>query len=214
MLYNMYFCFVLKLKDMKTIKTISKLTMLFAFVAITNTLMGAGNLKVNILPINTEKALIAISNSEASNYRITIEDSKGEFVYNKIADSTNPDFRKVFDFSNLSAGSYNLSVSSKGATVKRSFEIGRKEIVVGTEKSILEPYFYFKNGILKISYLNFEEEKVNLNLYSNGEMIFSKNVGNKFNVNEGYNLSKLDKGVYSVVLVTNNNEFRYNVELK
>ena len=34
---------------MKTIKTISKLTMLFAFVAFANTLMAGGNLKVNIL---------------------------------------------------------------------------------------------------------------------------------------------------------------------
>jgi len=42
-------------------KTMLKVTLLFALVAFANTLFATGNLKVNMLPINDEKAVVAIS---------------------------------------------------------------------------------------------------------------------------------------------------------
>jgi len=85
-------------------KTISKLTMLFAFVAFANTLMAAGNLKVNILPLNSEQAVVAITTVDAANLQISIENDKGEKVYYKETDADNKDYRKVFDFSKSRKG--------------------------------------------------------------------------------------------------------------
>lgn len=199
---------------MKTIKTISKLTMLFAFVAFANTLMAGGNLKVNILPLTSETAVVAISNVDASNLQISIENDKGEKVYYKETDASNKDYRKVFDFSNLERGDYKLSVTTNGLTTERTFSIDKENIAVGKEKSLLEPYFAFKNGVLKVSYLNFPEEKVNLDFYANNDLVYSKELGNKFNVTEGYDLSKLDKGTYSVVLSTDSKSYSYDLELR
>ena len=83
---------------MRTIKSISKVTMLIAFVAFANTLMATGNLKVNILPLTAETAVVAISNAEAANFRISIANENGEVVYFKETDADSKDFRKVFDF--------------------------------------------------------------------------------------------------------------------
>ena len=199
---------------MKTIKTISKLTMLFAFVAFANTLMAAGNLKVNILPLTSEKAVVAISNTAAANFQISIANDKGETVYYKETGADNKDFRKVFDFSNLEKGDYKLSVSIDGLMAERSFKIEDKNISVGKEKSMLEPYIAYKDGILKMSFLNFSEENLSLNLYDKNNLIYSKEIGNKFNVNEGYNLSKLDKGSYSVILSSNSNSYTYNLNVE
>jgi hypothetical protein len=199
---------------MKTIKTISKVTMLLAFVAFANTLMATGNLKVNILPITSETAVVAISNAQASNFQIRIANNKGEVVYYKETDSESIDYRKIFDFSELENGDYKLSVTVDVATTEREFSIKNHNIAVGKEKSRIEPFFAYKDGVLKLSYLNFSEEKLNLNFYSGNELIYSKEIGKDFSVQEGYNLSKLDKGVYAVVLSTNDKSYTYNVEVE
>lgn len=199
---------------MKTIKTISKLTMLFAFVAFANTLMAGGNLKVNILPLTSEKAVVAISTTDAANLQISIENENGEKVYYKETDADNKDYRKVFDFSNLERGDYKLSVTTNGLITERTFRIDNKNIAVGKEKSLIEPYFAFKNGVLKMSYLNFPEENLSLNFYTNNDLVYSKEIGNKFNVIEGFDLSKLEKGAYSVVLSTESKSYTYNLDVK
>ena len=198
---------------MKTIKTLSKLTMLFAFVAFANTLMAGGNLKVNILPLTSETAVVAISSVDAANLQISIENENGEKVYYKETDAENKDYRKVFDFSNLERGDYKLSVTTNGLTTERNFSID-KNIAVGKEKSLIEPYFAYKNGVLRVSYLNFPEEKVSLNFYANNDLVYSKEIGTKFNVTEGYDLSKLNKGTYSVVLSTDSKSYSYDLDLK
>ena len=199
---------------MKTIKTLSKLTMLFAFVAFANTLMAGGNLKVNILPLTSEKAVVAISTTDAANLQISIENEKGEKVYYKTTDADSKDFRKIFDFSNLEKGNYKLSVSTNGLTSERTFSIDNENIAVGKEKSLIEPYFAFKDGVLKMSYLNFPEENLNLNFYTDNALVYSKEIGDKFNVIEGFDLSKLEKGNYSVVLSTDSKSYTYNLDLK
>lgn len=199
---------------MKTINTISKLTMLFAFVAFANTLMAGGNLKVNILPLNSETAVVAISTVDAANLQISIENDRGEKVYYKETDAENKDYRKVFDFSNLDRGDYKLTVTTNGLTTERTFSIDNENIAVGKEKSLIEPYFAYKNGVFKVSYLNFPEENVNLNFYANNDLVYSKEIGTKFNVTEGYDLSKLEKGSYSVVLSTDSKSYTYDLDLK
>ena len=199
---------------MKTIKTISKLAMLFAFVAFANTLMASGNLKVNILPLTSETAVVAISNTAASIFQISIENEKGEIIYYKETGADSKDYRKVFDFSKLEAGDYKLAASIDGSTTERSFKIGNKNIAVGKEKSIMEPYFAYKKGVLKLSYLNFSEENLSLNFYDTNELVYSKKIGDKFNVNEGFDLSKLNKGNYSVVLSTDSKSYTYNVNVE
>jgi hypothetical protein len=199
---------------MKTIKAISKVTMLFAFVAFANTLMGSGNLKVNIRPINSEKAVVAISNAEASNYQISIVNDKGEVVYSKQTDEETMDYNKVFDFSNLENGDYKLVATVNRLTTERAFYVNNKTILVGKEKNMIEPYFTYKNGTLKISYLNFSQEKLNLNFYTENEMVYSDVIGDSFSIQKGYNLSKLEKGSYSVVLSTVDKAYTYNVNVE
>lgn len=132
----MYVCSVIKTHNMKTIKLISKVTMLIAFVAFANTSMGAGNLRVNILPITSETAFVAISNTTISNFQVTIENAKGEVVYYKSSDKESADFRKLFDFSNFEKGEYKLSATVGESTTECSFKVENGKIVVGEETKI------------------------------------------------------------------------------
>jgi hypothetical protein len=204
-------CCILNKENMKTMNTISKVTMLLAFVAFANTLMATGNLKVNITPLTNEKAVVAISNEAASNFKISIANDKGEVIYYNETDGGSNDYRKVFDFSDLENGKYKLKATVDKQTTERAFVIKKNKLAVGKERNIIAPFFGYKNGVLKLSYLNFSEKDMSLDLYNGNDLVYSKNMGNQFAVNKGFNLSKLDKGSYSVVFSADNNTYSYNI---
>ncbi|HAZ04651.1 MAG: hypothetical protein A2W90_06720 [Bacteroidetes bacterium GWF2_42_66] len=199
---------------MKTIRTISKVTTIIAFVAFANVVLATGNLKVNILPLTSEKAVVAISNNTGSTFQISVENENGEILFYKETSDIATDYSKVYDFSRLEKGDYKLQVAIDGEKITRDFTIGRNNISVGKTRPVLDPYFSFKDNVLKISYLNFNEKDVNINFYNSSDIVYTKAAGNKFNVSEGFDLSKLENGNYSVSLSTVNDEYTYNFTIK
>ena len=190
-------------------KTMLKVTFLFALVAFANTLFASGNLKVNILPLNAEKAVVAISTLSDSNFNITIADDQGQIVYYQ--ENSNPDenYRKVYDFSDLEDGTYKLTVVSDDITAERQFKKSHRLIDVGEEKTTLEPFFGYENGILKCSYLNFNKEDIAFHFFKSDELLYTKEIGRNFTIQEALNLSKLNKGKYNAVLTAGGNAFSY-----
>jgi len=195
-------------------KTMLKVTFLFALVAFTNIVFAAGNLKVNIVPVKAEKALVAISKLSDSNFNITIADDNGQIVYYKENSNPSENYRQVYDFSDLENGTYYLTVVSNDLTAERQFNLSHGQITVGEEKTTLQPFFGYQAGILKCSYLNFEKDKVTLIFYKNDEQIYSKKIGRDFNIHHALNLSKLDKGDYKAVIYAGGKQFKYPIEVQ
>ncbi len=195
-------------------KTILKATLLIAFGAFATSVLASGNLKVNIQPISAEKAVVMISSLTESDLKISVEDSQGRIVYYKEVAEPTGDYRKVFDFSDLEAGQYKLSVESDRLTAKREFEIKDWKIQVGEEKTTLEPYFAYNDGLLRCSYLNFPKEDLKIYFCDKNQVIYTKEIGRVFNVSEALNLSKLEKGNYTAVLSTKDKEYAYDINIK
>lgn len=195
-------------------KTILKVTLLFAFVAFANTLFAVGNLKVNIIPLSSEKAVVAISSLTDSNLKISVTDDIGRLVYYKETTDPSANYRKVYNFSDLEDGKYNLSVVSDNLTTERQFEISNKTITVGEEKTMLEPFFSYEDGYLKFSYLNFNKENVSLYFFDKNELVYSKKIGRDFKVNSALNLSKLKEGNYVAILAAGGKEYKYPIDIR
>ncbi|MHA7112520.1 hypothetical protein ACRTDU_20520 [Sunxiuqinia elliptica] len=193
---------------MKTFRTI---TMMVALTVIANIAMASGNLRVNILPLKADRAVVAISNNAESKFQISIEDEQGAVVYFKETDGGMADYRKVYDFSNLENGSYKLVVSLDNISGEREFSIDHGVINVGKEKTLAAPFFSFKDDILRVAYLNHQGEKTSLYIYTKGELVYSKALENSFSVNEGLDLSKLTTGDYQVVLASGDEVYDYNL---
>jgi len=195
-------------------KTILKVTLLFAFVAFANTLFAAGNLVLNIIPLSSEKAVVAISSLTDSNLKISVKDDMGRLVYYKEISDPSSNYRKVYNFSDLEEGQYSLSVESNNLTTERPFEINHKTIKVGEEKTMLEPFFTFEDGYLKYSYLNFNKENVTLYFFEKNQLVYSKKMGRDFNVNSALNLSKLREGNYVAIIAAGGKEYSYPIEIR
>lgn len=195
-------------------KTMLKVTLLFALVAFANTLFATGNLQVNMIPINAEKAVVAISTLSNSNFNITIADEKGQIVYYQEAADQGTDYRRVYNFKDLENGTYKLTVVSDDITSERQFQKLNGAIKVGEEKTTLEPFFGYENNILKCSYLNFAKENMTLHFFENDELIYAKNFGRNFTVQQALDLTKLDKGSYVAILIAGEKQFSYPIQIQ
>jgi hypothetical protein len=194
-------------------KTMLKCTLVVALFAVANTVFAVGNLKLNIQPIANEKAVVLISSLTDSSLKISVTDNLGRVVYYKESAEPNGNYRKVFDFSDLENGEYMLAVESGDLTTVRPFEVSRGIIKVGNEKTTIEPFFAYNDGLLRCTYLNFPKENLTLSFFDKNNLIYTKNIGRNFNVCEGLNLSKLDEGKYTAVLSTGDKEYTYEIEI-
>ena len=191
-------------------KTIRNFIALIALVASANIAMASGNLRVDILPLTPNRAVVAISSNTENQFEISIENTSGEVIYYKETEGKQADYRKVFDFSKLEKGDYKIIASIDGATSVRNFSVGT-EIAVGDAKYVADPVFTFDKDILRVAYLNYPGEAVDLKIYDGNDLIYSKALDNSFSVNEGLNLAKLRSGNYQVVLASGNEVFDYTV---
>ncbi len=193
---------------MKTMKTIIAI---IALVASANIASAVGNLRVDILPLSGDRAVVAVSSKAESQYEISIENSYGEVIYYKETEGNITDYRKVYDFSKLENGDYKVVATIDGATSERTFSVNSKDISVGSLKYMADPVFSFNNDVLRVAYLNYPGENVDLKIYDGNDLIYSKSIDNKFAVNEGLNLAKLKTGNYQVVLASGEEVYDYSI---
>ena len=193
---------------MKTIRLLFTATA----VAIAAIVTAVEKPKMEVIPLNANQAIVSITNENPALFEMSIETNNGDLVYYKQTTKISTEYKKTFDFANLQNGSYVLKLKVNDTRVYREFEVNNNEIVVGDSKMKFDPYFSFKNNELKFSYLNFDQENFNVSIYNENELFFNKKLGKDFAIQEGFNLSKLEKGNYTVVLSSLNNEYVYTLE--
>lgn len=167
--------------------------------------------KLNVIPLSSERAIVAVTNENPAIFEVSIEAENGDMVYFKQTSEPVTDFKQIYDFKNLADGKYVLNLKVNDTKVINDFQVSNKKIEVGESKVRFAPYFNFKNNELKLSYLNFDQENLNLYFYDSEGLVYETKLGRDFNVTTGYDLSKLANGTYRVVLSSANNEFTYDL---
>lgn len=196
---------------MKTMK--NSILVLFALL-ISGSIFASRNLKVNFTGVKSDLAIVEISNVKSSPIEITVKNDVGEVIFSK---ATQPatNYKKNYDFSKLEDGTYYLTVKVDNEINESEFQVERGTLNLVGEKKIVLPYFSFNNNELKMTYLNFSEEKASMIVYDvYGNELYSKRFNNEFNIQHGINLARLPKGSYSVVFSTNDDSYNYSVSVK
>lgn len=167
--------------------------------------------KLMLVPLTSDRAIVSIKNTYPTPLEFSIRTESGEEVYHKKSEEPVSSFKKIFDFEELANGKYTLNLKVDNKSLTREFEIEPEEIHIGTSKFRFDPYFVFVNDVLKFSYLNVDGEKLKLNIYGQGKLLFTSDLGSNVDVSSGYDLSGLEPGSYEVVLSSLENEFNYNL---
>jgi hypothetical protein len=192
---------------MKTIK----LAFAVAGLAVATFATAVEKPKMNVIPINSEQAIVSVTNENPAIFEVSIKAKNGDLVYYKQTSEPVTDFKQIYDFKDLENGKYDLNLNVNGTKVVNEFEVSGSGIKVGESKVRFAPYFDFKNNELKLSYLNFDQENLKLYFYNQNGLVYESKLGRDFNITTGYNLSKLESGSYRVVLSSYNNEFTYDL---
>ncbi|AHW61886.1 hypothetical protein SAMN05444285_12246 [Draconibacterium orientale] len=193
---------------MKTIKFLTTVLAL-AIVAVASAVEKP---KMDIVPLSEDRAVVSILNGGEALFELSIRAKDGELVYYKESASPALTYQKIFDFKNIEDGDYSMDLRVNDTRLVRDINISSKGIVVGESKMRIDPYFGFANNVLKLTYLNFDNEKLSLNIYDESGLVYASKLGQDFNVATGFDLSALDAGRYEVILTSGNNDFLFSLE--
>jgi hypothetical protein len=187
-----------------------------ALIFISGAAIATGNLKVNIVQSAYDEAVVKISNAVESQFEVEIRNINNDIVYYKQTQRPSKNLTQTFDFSRLRDGEYTLEVRLDKEQNLSAFNIKSGKVTVTEQDREVQPYFAFKNERLDISYLNHEKDEVMLYVYDNkkGELLQEIVLGNEFALHSAVDFSKLNKGSYDAVLVSDTNIYEYNVLLK
>ena len=186
-----------------------QLILLFVAVVVSTSVSATKTPRMNIIPLGDSKALVAVEQDGKASQQISITSEAGQTVYFKESDS--PGFKQVFDLSELKDGTYTVKVSNSTASVKRNTEIQKGELTVKSPETEYVPVLITKDNILKVSYLNFSESNVSFAIYDNGNRLYNSVLGKEFAIQRGFDISKLERGTYDVLLATADEEYWFSV---
>ncbi|MDX8338188.1 hypothetical protein SLH46_03265 [Draconibacterium sp. IB214405] len=193
---------------MKTVKFLTTV-MALAIVAVATAVEKP---KMNVVPVSEDRAVVSILNGVDALFELSIRAEDGELVYYKQASNPSNTYQKVFDFKNIEDGNYTMDLRVNDTRLIKDIAISSNGIVVGESKMRIDPYFAFTNDVLKLTYLNFDQENLNLIIYDKNGLVFESKLGKDFNVATGFDLSALAAGQYEVVLSSMNNDFSFSLE--
>lgn len=192
---------------MKTLKFLTSMSAV-AIVAIATAVEKP---KMNVIPLSPDRAVVAITNEKPAYFEVSIETQKGDLVYYKKSSTPITDYQKTFDFTNLENGDYVISLKVNDTQLSKNFNVNSKQILVGESMLKFDPYFTFSDNVLKFSLLNVDQESFRFSLFSDGELVYQKKLGNDYSLQKGFDLSRLGKGEYKVVLSSLSNEYSYSL---
>ncbi len=194
---------------MKTMKTIFALVVA---VFIYGGVIASGNLRVNITDLNNSLTEVEILNTKMSMFEIDVKNEKGELVFYKETKSLATNYKRKYDFSKLENGNYFFTVKIDNESKETKFNMDKGKMTVLKQTKMVDPVFIFSNNQLKLSYLNFEEEKTTLTVYdSNRNELYKKDLNSDFVIQNGLDFSKAARGSYSAVLSTGNYSHSYDI---
>lgn len=169
--------------------------------------------KMNVIPLNEEKALLAYESLVESPLEITLSNCNGEVVYYKRSTKRCSEYKKVFDFSEFGKGNYCVCVNYGNQSISRNVSVKTDGMTIGEATQLYEPYFRVCDKKLNVSFFNAAQKEVHLSIYKNGNYINGIDLGNDLTIQRCLDLSKLKHGEYEIVLIDKAKAHKYFAQL-
>ncbi|MFV0291108.1 MAG: hypothetical protein ACK5IJ_09495 [Mangrovibacterium sp.] len=195
-------------------KIVKRILVAIALVASAN-MASAGNngdTQVGLIPISGKKVAVSIQTKSNDVYRLKLKNEEGQIIYETKTDKSG-NFQKVLDLVNLEDGNYALLASNTDSKAERKFSIVNGSILIGDYRYASAPVFTYRDNVLRVAYLNYEDEPMTITVYNeNDNVVYSKEINTDFAVNEGINFGKVTKGNYQVIFGNSNESYSYSVK--
>ncbi|MFV0366559.1 MAG: hypothetical protein ACK5JS_08715 [Mangrovibacterium sp.] len=196
---------------MKTMKTILAVV---AFVASAHIAFAGngGQSFVSMVPISGKKVAVSVQTKGHDVYRLKLRSESGQILHESKTDKSG-NYQKIFDLAKLEDGNYSISINNTSSKAERQFAIKDGSVIVGKHSYESAPVFSYRDNVLRVAYLNYEDHPVSITVYNeDNAVVYSKEINKDFAVNEGINFAKVQRGDYQVVLGSANENYSYRVK--
>ncbi len=168
--------------------------------------------KLKMISHSDERAIVIVDNSGNSFAEIVIENANGNIIYYREGRIDAKNYSKIFDFKNLQNGDYKIIVSNNFGEQEANFSVLNNKVIVNNHES-LKPFFSLNGNTLNLSTLNHASNNLYFSITNriSGE-VYTKALGNDFNITTGFNLEKLSTGAYTAKLSDGRNSYTYTFE--
>ena len=150
---------------------------------------------------NAQKVMLGVLLSEKEKVRLSISDNGSEVLLSQVYSKSNG-FIQLFDFSSLEDGEYTFKVTTDDEVLESSIEVREA-------KAFLPEFAAYISDVAddKVTFSYFApQEDVYLVLKNDeGTTLYEKKVGSGYNNSGIANLSKLDKGTYTLQIKNGDN---------
>jgi len=164
-------------------------------------LLGYAVEDVNFGPIESKKVKITFEDAKQGEI-LTVRNRKGE-IFHKEEILHDGKLYRVFDFSHLADGTYEIDLDKGSEMIIKPFIIKAHKLTFKKDfiKHIHQPIVYMKDNYLKISKINFEHTDVEVIIYYNDSEIYSGKLNaQKECLSEMFKLNEYERGDYRVIV--------------
>ena len=196
-------------------KTIRILILVLVASFATNYVMASGGLRVDFSGSEKKATLVEMSNVVNTNFEINLKDKFGNKIYSHETKEPSNMLKKKFDFSNLEDGTYWFSVDANNEKTLKKLNIEKGNVTIEQVRKSIQPFFTKDGDMLKLSFLNPNQEGVNLYVYNaNRGLLAQTELGNDFAIHKAVDLSELRYGDYHVVLANDMDIYEYRFSIR
>jgi hypothetical protein len=181
---------------MKT--TTRVLTALVFFIAVIGNAVELP--KINVVPVEANKALVVYSANGSTPLEITLTDCNCNVLYFKRTSDRHMNYEETIDFSALRNGKYCICFNYGNQSVSRNVMVSKNKIEVGPLFHCFEPCIKLEDKMLNISFLNQHQKQVFVNVYKDGRHIDGFKLGKKLALQKRLDLSNLPSDDYEIVI--------------
>jgi hypothetical protein len=169
---------------------------------------------VSLVALTDKRVVLLARNPGQQPMSVEIANSStGEIVYNAnlLQESS---YAKIYNLSNLPEGGYKVSFRIDRRVYEKELLLQDSKPVLLTETKYNLPEFYQDADQLSLTLDNPDLRKVKVSFRKDAESFFTDEPEYKGSFKRNYNLKNLDPGVYSVDVVSGDNSFSHNFEVK
>lgn len=190
-------------------KTKQLVLVLLAF-AFTVSVVATEIPKMNVVALDESKAYVAAITSPDVASEVSIIAENGEVVYYKISKAAR-EFKSVLNLSQLEDGMYTIKLKTGKVSAQRKLEITQGKVAVKPLQFKMAPYFDYDGNMLRLTYLNYEKNDVSMLVYNGSQLVEEFELGDNFNIQRAFDLSKLAKGEFDFVLGGTDQDYSYKI---
>ncbi|WP_340111577.1 hypothetical protein [Maribellus mangrovi] len=196
-------------------KKIRILLMLFLIVLASGITKANEIFQVEVVPGQKNKTEVDVLTAPNVPVVVKLEDIYGNVVYSDKEKSSEYDFKKLYDFSQLADGTYTFVVEVGDENSLNNIEVENGKVKITGREEQLAPEFKLEGKFLEFTFPNIEDKRARLLLFDkdNANWVYQESLIPEYDIEQTLNLSELHTGEYMAVLISGKSFYNYDFEL-